>query len=63
MNNIRGKEKRILKMLFTKGGTGTKNTRLSIPISWCYHMKITEKDRNVIVIYDYDTKEIIIRKE
>ena len=56
-------EKRNLNIIWTKAGTGSPTTKLSIPISWCYDMGLSKKEREVEIIYDEENKEIIIRKE
>lgn len=40
---------RILKMMFSKGGAGSTNTKISIPITWARELGIIEDDREVKV--------------
>lgn len=55
-------EKRDLNIIWTKAGTGSPTTKLSIPISWCYDMGLSKDKRKIIAIYDEEKKEIIIKK-
>lgn len=55
-------EKRKLKMMFAKSGSGSVTTRMTIPKSWCNKMDITEEDRDLDVHFDEDKKEIVIKK-
>ena len=54
-------EKRDLNIIWTKAGTGSPTTKLSIPISWCYDMGLSKDKRKIIAIYDEEKKEIIIK--
>lgn len=56
-------EKRKLNIIWTKAGTGSPTTKLSIPISWCYDMGLSKDEKGIEAIYDEEKKEIIIRKE
>ena len=56
-------DKRKLNIIWTKAGTGSPTTKLSIPISWCYDMGLSKEERKVEIIYNKENKEIIIRKE
>lgn len=55
-------DKRILKISFNKAGSGSITKRLTLPSKVVADMGITDKDREVEMIYDNTTKEIIIRK-
>lgn len=55
-------EERILNIIWTKAGTGSPTTKLSIPISCCYNMGLSKEDKKIIATYNYKTKEIIISK-
>jgi len=55
-------DKRILKLSFNKSGSGSITKRLTIPSKIISDMGITEKERNVELIYNEEKKEIIIRK-
>lgn len=56
-------EKRILKTLFSKSGSGSENARITLPISWVREMGITEHEREVEISFDKETKEIKIHKK
>lgn len=56
-------EKRDLKVMFAKSGSGSKTTRLTIPIAWIKEMNLTEEDRAVEVTYDKIEKTITIKKK
>ncbi|MEI6856009.1 AbrB/MazE/SpoVT family DNA-binding domain-containing protein [Psychrilyobacter sp.] len=56
-------EKRTLKMMFSKSGSGSITTRLAIPKAWCNKMNIVEEDREIDVYFDEDKKEIVIKKK
>lgn len=53
-------QKRILKVVFQKSGSGSINSRLCIPITWIRQLGITEEDRNIEV--SFNGSEIIIKK-
>ena len=55
-------DKRILKISFNKAGSGSITKRLTLPSKIVADMGITEKDREIEMIYDETTKEIKIRK-
>lgn len=55
-------EKRILKIQFSKGGSGSISPRISIPKSWIDKLDISEQEREVKVLFDEEKKEIIIKK-
>lgn len=55
-------EERGLNIIWTKGGTGSPTTKLSIPISWCYHMGLSEDEKGVVVTYNEEVQEITIKK-
>lgn len=43
---------RRLKVLFTKGGSGSTTTRLGLPSTWVREMGISENEREVEVMFD-----------
>ena len=45
-------ETRRLKVLFTKGGSGSTTTRLGLPSTWVREMGISENEREVEVMFD-----------
>ena len=57
------KETRELNVMFAKSGSGSKTTRLTIPMKWVKDMNITEDDRNVEVTFNKDDKTITIKKK
>ncbi len=56
-------DERNLNIIWTKAGTGSLTTKLSIPISWCYDMGLSKEERKIKAIYNEEKKEIIIKKE
>jgi hypothetical protein len=46
------KETRILKVLFGKSGSGSINTRISLPITWLKEMGITQDNKEVEVTFE-----------
>ncbi len=56
-------EERKLKILFSKSGSGSTNTRISLPIKDLKDMGITPENREVIYQYDEINKQIIIKKK
>lgn len=54
-------KKRKLNILFTKGGSGSRTTRLTLPVKFIDELNITENDREVNVILV--NNKIIISKE
>jgi len=56
-------EERKLKVLFGKSGNGYLTPRISLPISWIKDMGISQENRNVKVIFNEETKQIIIEKD
>ncbi len=56
-------EERILNITFNKSGSGSITKRLTLPSSILKKMGIDENNRQVLLIYNDDKKEIIIRKK
>jgi len=56
-------EKRILNISFNKAGSGSMTKRLTLPSSILKKMGIDENNRQVLLMYDDDKNEIIIRKK
>lgn len=54
-------KKRKLNISFTKGGSGSRTTRLTLPVSFIDELKVTEDDREVNVTLV--NNKIIITKE
>ncbi len=55
-------EERKLKILFSKSGSGSTNTRISLPIKDLKDMGITPKNREIIYEYNEEKKEIKLKK-
>lgn len=53
---------RCLNILFSKSGSGSTNTRITLPITWIKEMGLNPEDRQVKVTFTED-KKIIIEKE
>ena len=56
-------EERELNIIFNKSGSGSMNTKVSLPITWIKQMGITEKERKVVAIYNEEKQEITIKKQ
>ncbi len=56
-------EKRILNISFNKAGSGSMTKRLTLPSSILKKIGIDENNRQVLLMYDDDKNEIIIRKK
>ena len=52
-----------MKILFSKSGAGSTNTRIALPIKDLKDMGITQNDREVLYKYDEVNKQIIISKK
>lgn len=55
-------EERKLKIMFTNDGKGRYTHKLSIPKTWLEKMEVSIEDREVIVSFNEETKEITIKK-
>ena len=56
-------EERILKIQFAKSGNGGRTARLTIPIKWLDEMELVPEDREVIAVFNPETKEFSIKKK
>ncbi|MFR4519500.1 MAG: AbrB/MazE/SpoVT family DNA-binding domain-containing protein [Fusobacterium sp.] len=56
-------EERILKIQFAKAGNGGRTARLTIPIKWLDEMELVPEDREVVAVFNPETKEFSIRKK
>ncbi len=56
-------EERTLKILFSKSGSGSTNTRISLPIKDLKDMGVNQENREVLYKYDEVNKQIIIKKK
>lgn len=55
------KNSRILKVLFSKSGSGSTTTKITLPITWIKEMGIDEENREVEV--SFDNGKIVIQKK
>lgn len=56
-------EKRILRVSFSKSGSGSISPKLSIPKSFLDKIEVTQENREIEIELNTDTNEIIIRKK
>lgn len=56
------KDVRILNLMIHKSGSGSLSSRLCIPMSWAKHMGLNIENKQVEVSFDYELKEIKIKK-
>ena len=54
-------EKRVVKVMFAKGGSGSLHTKLNVPITWIRAMGISVENREVEIVFD--GKQITIQKK
>ena len=54
-------EKRVVKVMFAKGGSGSLHTKLNVPITWVRAMGISAESREVEIVFD--GKKITIQKK
>ena len=54
-------EKRILKIMFAKGGSGSLHTKLNVPITWIRAMGVSQENREVEILFDGE--KIVIQKK
>ena len=54
-------EKRVLKIMFAKGGSGSLHTKLNVPITWVRAMGISAEEREVEILFDGE--KITIQKK
>lgn len=59
---MEGIETRNLKIIYSKSGSGSSTSKISIPIFWLKDMNIEPETREIIAIYNYETHEITIKK-
>ncbi len=55
-------EKRDRFIQISKDGRGADTFRIALPAKWIRDMKINYDDRKVEIIYDFDKKTILIKK-
>lgn len=56
-------EKRVLKISFAKGGSGSVSPRTTIPKKWLDLLEINQNEREIEIILDDEKKQIIICKK
>lgn len=56
-------EERKLNIIFNKSGSGSTNTKVSLPVTWIKQMGITKDNREVIAEFNEKKQEIIIKKQ
>lgn len=56
-------EERKLKIMFNKDGRGAIGTKITLPISWVKKMGISPDNREVIVRFNEEKKQIIIENK
>ena len=56
-------EERKMRVIFGQDGRGGVNSKVSIPITWLRKMEITPEERNVILQFDEENEQIIIKKQ
>lgn len=55
-------DRRTLQVIYNKAGSGSWTKRITIPSKIIADMGITEKDRDIELLYDENKKEITIKK-
>lgn len=56
-------EERKLNIIFNKSGSGSINTKVSLPVTWVKQMGITKDNREVIAEFNEEKQEIVIKKQ
>jgi len=56
-------EERKLRVIFSKDGRGATNTKITLPVKWLRNMGVNPDQREVILQYDEENQQIIIKKE
>ena len=56
-------EERKLNIIFNKSGSGSINTKVSLPVTWVKQMGITKDNREIIAEFNEEKQEIIIKKQ
>ena len=54
-------EKRVVKVMFAKGGSGSLHTKLNVPITWIRAMGVSQENREVEILFDGE--KITIQKK
>lgn len=56
-------EKRNLKVMFARSGSGSITPRITVPKSFTDFLEVTQEDREVVMELDKENKRIIITKK
>ena len=48
--------------MFSKSGSGSINTKISLPKKWIDTLELNEENRSIIAEFREDTKEIVLKK-
>ena len=56
-------EERKLNVSFSKSGSGSTQTRISLPKTWMDKLHITADDKEVVLIFDEEKEEVILKKK
>lgn len=56
-------EERILKVSFGKSGAGSISPKISLPVTWLREIGVTPDEREVKIMVNEKTKQIIIKKK
>lgn len=56
-------EERELRVIFSKDGRGATNTKITLPVKWVRNMGVNPEQREVVLQYDEEKQEIIIKKK
>lgn len=57
------KEKRTMNLIYNKDGHGSMTTKISVPKKWADDMGFKVDDREAELVYDFEKKEITIKKK
>ena len=56
-------DKRVATVLWSKGGTKSVTTRITLPVTWIRDMGLTKEIREMDIEYDQEKKIITLRKK
>ena len=56
-------EERELRVIFSKDGRGATNTKITLPVKWVRKMGVNPEQREVVLQYDEENEQIIIKKQ
>lgn len=55
-------ESRGLKVTFSKSGAGNLTPRTTLPKKWCDKLNITPENRDIIIMFDEENEQMVIKK-